>query len=291
MRGSVIGEFLICCLLLSLQILTLFFKGLVNTLLLGLGSMWHLISLLLTLFKLFHGLFSFTSFCFQFSRSELLLLRQQLKFHCSAHCLFKLLFSDEGSLLSQSCLFFGGTRHSFMLVSLLGQVGVFFGKFEESLLLFSEKGLDGGFVVELILTGLEDIFGEMLAQFGHLIFIEVFKGERLNVVQRSMIWLSHWHNCRLVLLSEILWLGRIEWMFVRIIHSWHGFWSSIMPHFRLFFLLKTSLKIQFSMMFACLVVGCTRHLVSFFIVANLHPVVHNVRGMVRLTAMLYLFLV
>ena len=41
-----------------------------------------------------------------------------------------------------------------MLVSLLGQVGVFFGKFEESLLLFSEKGLDGGFVVELILTGL-----------------------------------------------------------------------------------------------------------------------------------------
>jgi len=178
-----------------------------------------------------------------------------------------------------------------MLVSLLGQVGVFFGKFEESLLLFSKKRLDGGFIVELILTSLENIFGEVLAQVGQLMFVEVFEGERLKVVQRSMIWLSHWHNCRLILLSEILWLGHMVWIFVRIIHSWHGLWSSISLLFRLFFLLKTPLKIQFSMMFARLVVRSMRHLVSLFMVANLHPVVHNVRSVVRLTVMFYLFLV
>ena len=46
------------------------------------------------------------------------------------------------------------------------------------------------------------------------------------------------------------------------------------------------------MMFARLVVGCMRHLVTFLVVANLHPVVHNVRGMVLLlTVMVHLFLV
>ena len=114
-----------------------------------------------------------------------------------------------------------------MLVSLLGQVGVLLGKFEESLLLFGKKGLDSGFVIELILTVLEDIFAEVLAQFCHVIIVEVFKGERLNVVQRSMIRLSHRHNCRLILLSEVLWFGHMVWIFVRIIHSWHGLWSSI----------------------------------------------------------------